>query len=295
MLKRVLTVTLVAAGVLGFVSVVGNWTDALDAEFLVFGQTGGTGTGSGGGGTGQTGGTTITKIIPQVAAGSFDGGATTFSTTIQVINVGTSAVSLTVDLFNQDGTPSTIPFTTTNTTAPTFTATLSSVSIPSNDAIVIQNGSVAAGAVNWARLVTDGTVTIAALFEIKDANGVLISRVGVPSSDADITKLLIPRLRNADPAKGTSTAFAVANTGDATASVTATLYSAGQVAGTQTLTLAAKNQTAQFAKEFFSLTNEATVDTFSFMIFESTTATLAATALVFEGNNQATFPVDKLQ
>ena len=87
MLKRVLTVTLVAAGVLGFVSVVGNWTDALDAEFLVFGQTGGTGTGTGGGGTGQTGGTTITKIIPQVAAGSFDGGATTFSTTIQVTSV----------------------------------------------------------------------------------------------------------------------------------------------------------------------------------------------------------------
>ena len=212
-----------------------------------------------------------------------------------MINVGTSAVSLTVDLFNQDGTPSTVPFTTTNTTAPTFTGTLSSVSISSNDAIVIQNDSVAAGTVNWARLVTDGTVTIAALFEIKDASGVLISRVGVPSSDADITKLLIPRLRNADPAKGTSTAFAIANTGDASASVTATLYLAGQVAGSQTLTLAAKNQTAKFAKEFFSLTNEATVDTFSFMIFESTTATLAATALVFEGNNQATFPVDKLQ
>ena len=278
---------------LGFVSVVGNWTKALDAEFLVFGQTGGTGTGTGGGGTGQTGGVTITKIIPQVAAESFDGGATTFSTTIQVINVGTSAVSLTVDLFNQDGTASTIPFTTTNTTAPTFTGTLSSVSIPSNDAIVIQNGSVTAGTVNWARLVTDGAVTIAALFEIKDANGGLISRVGVPSSDADITKLLIPRLRNPDT--GSSTAFAIANTGDASASVTATLYSAGQVVGSQILTLAAKNQTAQFAKEFFSLTNEASGDNFSFMIFESTTATLAATALVFEGNNQATFPVDKLQ
>lgn len=294
MLKRVMTVTLVVVGVLGFVSVVGNWTKALDAEFLVFGQTGGTGSGSGGGGTGG-GTTTITKIIPQVAAGSFDAGATTFSTTIQVINVGTSAVSLTADFFNQNGSVSTIPFTTTDVTAPTFTGTLSSISIPSNAAIVIQNGSVAAGAVNWARLVTDGAVTIAAQFEIKDANGRLVSRVGVPSADADGTKLLIPRLRNADPTKGTSTAFAIANTGDATASVTATLYSAGQVAGTKTLTLDAKNQTAQFAKEFFTLTNEPTVDTFSFMIFESTTADSGRTALVFEGSNQATFPVDKLQ
>ena len=62
MLKRIFTVTLVAVGVLGFVSVVGNWTTAIDAEFLVYGQSSG-GTGGGGGQTGTTS-TTVTNIIP---------------------------------------------------------------------------------------------------------------------------------------------------------------------------------------------------------------------------------------
>jgi hypothetical protein len=71
MLKRIFTATLVAVGILGFVSVVGNWTTAIDSEFLVYGQSGGTGAGGGGGG-GESGSTTTTvvNIIPQVAAGS---------------------------------------------------------------------------------------------------------------------------------------------------------------------------------------------------------------------------------
>ena len=99
MLKRILTATLVAVGVLGFVSVVGNWTTAIDAEFLVYGQSSG---GSGGDG-GTTPTTTAVNIIPQVAAGSFDGGANSFTTIIQVINSSSTSASLTVEFFDTVG------------------------------------------------------------------------------------------------------------------------------------------------------------------------------------------------
>ena len=99
LIKRVLAGMLVAVGILGFVSLVGNWTNAIDGEFLVYGQSSG-----GGGGGGGGGGSTVTQIIPHVAAGSFGGATETFSTIIQIINSGTTAVTLTsVELFNQDG------------------------------------------------------------------------------------------------------------------------------------------------------------------------------------------------
>ena len=90
LIKRVLSGMLIGVGILGFVSVVGNWTSALDAEFLVYGQSEeGGGTGGGGGGSGGGGaGTTVTQIIPHVAAGSFAGATETFSTIIQIINAG---------------------------------------------------------------------------------------------------------------------------------------------------------------------------------------------------------------
>ena len=287
MLKRVLTVTLVAAGVLGFVSVVGNWTDALDAEFLVFGQTGGTGV-------------TITKIIPQIAAGSFDGGATTFFTLIQVINAGTTPVSVTAEFFNQDGSPSTLPFIQASSAqdtdalpdTPSFTGSLTSFSLPANESLIMATGDTATGTINWGRIITDGSVTISAAFDL--SGGGLISRVGVPASDSDITKLVMPRWRSTVVDTDHSTAFALVNTGDASITVTATLYSAAQIVASQTLTLAAGNQTAQFAKELFGLSNELGTK-FTHMILESTAASLAATALVFEGNIQTSLAIGKLQ
>ena len=148
LIKRVLSGMLVAVGILGFVSVVGNWTNALDAEFLVYGQSGGGGgTGGGGGESGGGGaGSTVTQIIPHVAAGSFAGATETFSTIIQIINAGTTAVELTsIELFNQDGSPSTVPFSTTSVTAPVFTGTLSNLTLPANDSIVLTSGNTSQG------------------------------------------------------------------------------------------------------------------------------------------------------
>ncbi len=172
LIKRVLTGMLVAVGILGFVSVVGYWTTALDAEFLVYGQSGGGGGGGGGAGS------TVTQIIPHVAAGSFAGATETFSTIIQIINAGTTSVELTsIELFNQDGSPSTVPFSTTSVTAPVFTGTLSNLTLPANDSIVLTSGNTSTGVINWARIVSEGNVLVLGVFELRTAGGELLSRV----------------------------------------------------------------------------------------------------------------------
>ncbi len=289
LIKRVLAGMLVAVGILGFVSLVGNWTNAIDGEFLVYGQSSGVGGGGGGGG-----GSTVTQIIPHVAAGSFGGATETFSTIIQIINSGTTAVTLTsVELFNQDGSPSTVPFATTSSTAPTFTGSLSNLTLPANDSIVLTSGSTSTGVINWARIISEGDVLVLGVFELRTAAGVLVSRVGVPATVGTMTKLVIPRMRNVS--QNLSTAFALANTSGSEVTITATLYSDATSIGSATLALGAGNQTAKFAWEFFSLTNEASGTNFSHMVLESTAAALSATALVFEGGNQATFPVAQLQ
>ena len=292
LIKRVLTGMLVSVGILEFVSVVGNWTNALDAEFLVYGQSGGGGgTGGGGGESGGGGaGTTVTQIIPHVAAGSFAGATETFSTIIQIINAGTTSVELTsIELFNQDGSPSTVPFSTTSATAPVFTGTLNNLTLPANDSIVLTAGNTSTGVINWARIVSEGNVLVLGVFELRTAGGTLVSRVGVPATVGTMTKLVIPRMRNVS--QNLATAFALANTSNSEVTITETLYENATSIGSATLALGAGNQTAKFAWEFFSLTSEASGTNFSHMVLESTAASLSATALVFEGGNQATFPI----
>ena len=292
MLKRIFTATLVAVGILGFVSVVGNWTTAIDLEFLVYGQSGGTGTGGGGGESGSTT-TTVVNIIPQVAAGSYDGGANSFTTIIQVINHDTVSASLTVELFDTVGAVSTVPFTTTDSTSPAFTGSVSSLTIPTNSSIVLTSGTPSSGATNWARITTDRAVSILTVFEFRTSTGTLVSRVGVPAVSSNMKKFLMPRLRNVTD--NVTTAFAMVNTSSAPETITGTLYSTtGTVLGTGTLVLAGGNHKAQFATEFFGLTGETGSAAFSHIVFEATSSTMAATALVFEGGQTASFPVSDI-
>ena len=106
--------------------------------------------GGGEGGGGETEGDTVTRVIPQIAVGSFDGGATDYTTTIQVINASSDAVTLTTaEFFNTDGTDSTVTLTTDNETAPSFAGSVSNVVIAANDSLVLTAASTDAGAVNW--------------------------------------------------------------------------------------------------------------------------------------------------
>jgi hypothetical protein len=143
--------------------------------------------------------------------------------------------------------------------------------------------------------VTSGGVSIASVFELRDGmTNTLYSRVGVQSSPADMSSFVIPRMRNVTA--GFDVAFALVNTGETAASITATLKDVnGQTLGAQTLALPARNHTAKFTKEFFNLASEPTGTSYSYIVFDSTSSQFAAIALAFEGGSQSSFPVDRLR
>src|SRR5947207_8069143 len=248
-----------------------EWSKGLNSEFLVLGQSGGTG----GGGTGGTGTVaTTTKVIPQIAIGSFDRGLTKYSTVIEVINTSSSAVTVSGNFYNQDGTAATTSFTANLTTVGTVTSALSSTSLATNAALVLTGASSAAGKVTWGKILSTGSVTIASFFEIRDgATNVLYSRVGVPASAADMASFVIPRLRNT--ASGVDAGFALVNTGSTSATLVGTLRDAngnvisGANGSTTSITLGANKQTAVFAADFFKLSNEASGINYQYMVFDA--------------------------
>ena len=292
----------------------GDWVKGLDSGFIALGQTGtttppvtttgcgattGTSTGTASGTTTTT--TCITKIIPQIAAGSFDGNATKYSTTIEIVNTGTTAATLTGNFYvPASGAASTMAFTSNITAATVTSGALASTSLNPGAILVLTAGTTAAttpatGTVSWGKIVSTGSVSIATFFEIRDGStSTLYGRVGVAASASNMSKFLIPRVRNV--ASGFDVAFALVNTGSTTANFTATLKDAnGTTLSTKTSTLAANAQTALFASQFFALTGEPTGTSYSYIVVESTSASFAAIALAFEGANATSFPVEQLQ
>src|ERR1044072_7616369 len=79
-----------------------DWTKDFNSKF-VYAQS----TGTGGGGTGSSG-TGVTKVIPQVAVGSYENGLTKYSTVIQIVNTGTAAISVSGNFYNTNGSASTL-------------------------------------------------------------------------------------------------------------------------------------------------------------------------------------------
>src|SRR5436190_13194910 len=78
-----------------------DWTRDFNSAFVHAQSTGG------GGGTGSSG-TSVTKVIPQVAVGSYDGGPTKYITVIEIVNTGTAAIGVSGNFYNTDGSASTL-------------------------------------------------------------------------------------------------------------------------------------------------------------------------------------------
>jgi hypothetical protein len=277
-----------------FVMRLDEWSRGMNSDFLVYGQTS-PGTGGGTGGSGTTAG--ITKIIPQIALGSYDNGVTRYTTYIQVINTGSTTATVSGSFYNPNGTPSTAPITAlVDGVTSSVVGTLAPTSLAVNRSLVLTATSTGAGVVNWGSITSTGSISVAAAFELREsANNTLLSRVGIAASPADMKEFVIPRSRNA--ASGLDVGFAVVNTGATSAVTTVVLRdAAGATLATKDLTLAAKSQTAVFAREFFgaALTDPAGTN-FQYMTFTSTSFSYAALALAIEGANLASFPVDRLQ
>ncbi len=239
-------------------------------------------------GTGET----VTKIIPQIAVGAFDGNALKYKTVIQVVNEAGTAATVSGNFYNQDGTASTLLLTTNLSTLPTVTGSFTSVNLPANSVMIITAATAPSLTVNWARIVsTGGTVSASAYFDLTNGAGTLLqSRAGVSASEAILSRFTIPRVRNVGD--GLDVGFAIVNTGTASATLAATLRSAtGTALATRNLTLAPGTHTAAFARDFFALTGETTGTNYSFIAFESPSAQFAATALAIESGSMASFPI----
>jgi hypothetical protein len=264
-----------------FIFRIAEWTRGLNSDVAVYGQTAAT-----------TAGTTVTKIIPQIAVGSFDGGMSTYTTVIQIVNTNATAVRVTGNFYTQAGTASHLLLTGVDD------GVLPSTSIPARGVLVIK-GEPASGAttgeIAWGKLMMVSAVSVMSFYEVRKAQtNELYSRVGVQASPADMASFVVPRSRNV--AVGLDIAFAIVNTGSTQATLNATLHdAAGAAISKKSASLNPGQQTVLFAQQFFGLTNEPHGANYQYVVFESTAPQFAALALAFEGPTQTSFPVDKLR
>jgi hypothetical protein len=240
-----------------------------------------------------------TRVIPQVAIGSFDSGVTRYSTIVEVVNTGNSDATVSGIFYKEDGEVSPVAISTNVQGRELFTGNLAALTLPAGRILVISGGTMPAttpspGLIEWGKLTTTGTVSISTFFEVRDGTtGVLYSRIGLAASRPDLSSFLIPRVHTRS---GLDVAFAIVNTGSNPASITATLKDAnGNNVATRTISMNSRTHQALFAQQFFSLTNEAEDRNYQYIIFNSNSPSFAAIALAFEGGTQTSFPVDPLQ
>jgi len=244
-------------------------------------------------------GTETTKIIPQLAIGSFDSGVTKYSTIVEVVNTGDSDATVAGTFYKEDGEVSPVAMSTNVQGQEFFTGNLPGITLPAGRVLVISGGTLPAttpapGLIEWGKLTTTGTVSISTFFEVRDGTtNVLYSRIGIAASRPDLSRFLIPRVHTRS---GLDVAFALVNTAPNPASITATLKDAnGMNVAKRTITMNGLTHQALFAHQFFSLSKESEDRNYQYMIFSSNSPSFAAIALAFEGGTQTSFPVDPLQ
>jgi len=240
-----------------------------------------------------------TKIIPQVAIGSFDNGVTKYSTIVEVVNTGETDATISGAFYKEDGNFCPVAMTTNLEGQATFTGNLDQLTLPAGHVLVINAGTTSAttpasGILGWGRLTATGAVSVATFFEVRDGTtNALYSRIGIASSRPDLSSFLIPRVHTRS---GLDVAFAIVNTGSNAASITATLKDAGGATlANRTITMNGGTHQALFAHQFFSLSKESDDRNYQYIVFNSTSPTFAAIALAFESGTQTSFPVDALQ
>lgn len=250
----------------------------------------------------QIGNPATTAILPQIPVGSFDGGLTRYSTVIEIVNANPISVTLSGNFFREDGTPLNLALSTNLSNLPTIiNGTLPTVVLDPNKIIVISAGTTTAttpaiGVVTWARILASASLSISTFLELRDARtNVLLSRVGLPASPANMIKFAIPRIRNV--ASGLDLGFALVNTGFNAVTLSATLFdAAGSTLAVRNFTIQGNSHISRFAEEFFGVTTQTTGTTFQFIVFDTVNAPqLAATGIEFEGFIQSNVPVDVLR
>jgi hypothetical protein len=292
-----------------FILNIGNWSSTLDSSFVVHGQTAGGNSAPyarpNAGGTilfGQNGEPVgVLKVVPQIAVGSFDGGLTRYTTTVQIVNTGNSVAAVSGNFYKEQpngaaGTDFPIGFTGNisglGNPAPAF----SNVLIQPNASLVLTSSSNGPGSTGWGKITSTGNISVTTVFEFREGEtNDLRSRIGVASSASDMSKFTIARVRNV--ASVLDVGFALVNTGTTNATVTATLYDSNgvQVGAPRDIVIAGQGHTARFVHELFNLSGEPAGTSYSNMVLSSNSPQWASMALAFEGGNMNSFSVERLE
>lgn len=289
----------------------GNWAKAVDPSFVVYGQTAAGGSApyggqTGGAGTilfGQQSAAAVTKIIPQVAVGSFDGGLTRYTTIVQVINTGTAPATVSGNFYMEEpnGAASSsncpVGFTGNVTALTTPVPSFSNVTIQPNASLVLTSASSSsAGSTGWGKITSTGSISVATVFEFRDvATDTLHSRIGVASGPGWMSKFAIARMRNV--ASVLDVGFALVNTGSTNATITATLYDSNgvQIGRPQDIVVAGGGHIAKFVHQLFDLSVEPWGTSYSYVVLSSGSPQWASMALAYEGGSINSFAVEQLQ
>ena len=271
-----------------------EWTKGLNSDFIVNGQqTGGTGGSTGGGGT-------VTKVVPQIAVGAYDD-KTHYATIIEIINPNASAITLSGNFYNEDGSPSGLIYATNMPSQPQIIGSFNNLSVAANSILVISAGlsnatTPATGTSNWALVTGSNTITVATFFELRrKGDEVLYSRVGVPASISTMTSFVIPRVREKGSAEGDiETGYALVNTGPVTANITATLIDVnGKTISTLKYSVPKNGHKVGITSSDFNfLTPEGNARQYQYLLFTSDQPAIGAAALAFQGGSLTSFPVD---
>jgi hypothetical protein len=273
--KRILKTGLLAVVVTALFAVfmyrVAEWSNGTNAEMAGLRQT-------------NVSCSQIVKVIPQMPLGSFDGGLTRYSTVIQIINTSGSAQSITADFYKEDG---------TRLESPTLTASTSTI-VKDGVLVMTGGGREVPGVIGWGKITECGALSLSAFFELRDAKtNVLLSRVGVAASPANMSGFVIPRIR--EVGTGLDVGFAVVNTAaNESVMVRAELKdTSGQTVATKDMLMAGGAHRSGFIKDLFAPLNEVKDGrTYQYVKFSATSPTLAAIALAFEGPTQTSFPAE---
>jgi len=235
------------------------------------------------------------RIIPQIAIGSVEGGSRTYETVIQIVNTSGAAQIVSAGFYRNDGAPlNTIALRAGS--ARVVDGVLGPVTIAKDGFLEITGKLPDAGLLGWARITGCGGLSVTTFLELRDGpTERLYSRVAASSSAANLSRFLIPRIRDAAAQLDVGVAIVNAASGGSADLTMELVDSSGTVLNSQTVRLAGGEKLVKFARELFTGSDEPRERTYQYLRFSSSSATFAAVALGIERDQLTSVPVETLE
>ena len=244
---------------------------------------------------GPDGAVETTRVIPQVAVGSFDSGLTRYQTLVHIVNTSGAPQSIAGSFYREDGSPmDNVTLAAGEATA--VKGVIGATSIAKDGALVIRAEAAPAGTLGWGKITSCNAVSISSFFELRDGmTNVLLSRGSVAATAANMSNFVVPRMR--ETTTGLDVAVAIVNTSSrGAATLMAELRDpTGKTIATRNIVMGPRSHQQFFTKDLFAPLTDPAGRSYQYVKFSSASPTFAAIALAIEGSTLTSVPVDVLQ